>query len=97
MELKSIRLHKVLKTILKSFVTFQKKKHINPISVTLGNLTKKVIIKAPCFFIIRDMQGGDKMACSSPCYSNKINRLCRKCDVRGEDSGSPNIKHKNIK
>ena len=42
------------------------------------------------------MQRGDKMACSSPCYSNKINRLCRKCDVRGQDSGNPYIKYNNI-
>ena len=39
-ELKSIRLHKVLKTILKSFVEFQRKKQMDPVSVTLGNLTK---------------------------------------------------------
>ena len=70
---------------------------MDPVSVTLGNLTKRVVIKAPCFFIIRDMQGGDKMACSSPSYSNKINRLCRKCDVQGQDSGNPYIKYKNIK
>ena len=37
------------------------------------------------------------MAFSSPCYSNKINRLCRKCDVQGQDSGNPHIKCKNIK
>ena len=43
------------------------------------------------------MQGGDKMACSSPCYSNKINRLCRKYDIRGQDSGNPYIKYNNIK
>ena len=48
-------------------------------------------------FIIRDMQGGDKMACSSLSYSNKINRLCRKCDVQGQNSGNPHIKCNNIK
>ena len=54
-ELKSIRLHEALKTILKSFVKFQKKKQNDPISLTFGSITKKVIIKAPCFFIIGDM------------------------------------------
>ena len=97
MELKSIRLHQVLKTISKTFVEFQKKEQIDPVSITLGNITKKAAIKAPCFFIIGDMQGRDKMTCPSLSYSNKINRLCRKCDVRGEDSGNPNIKCKNIK
>ena len=57
MELKSIRLHEVLKTIPKTFVDFQKKKHMDPVSITLGNITKEVVIKTPCFFIIGDMQG----------------------------------------
>ena len=48
------------------------------------------------FFIIRDMQGGDKMACLFLSYLNKINRLCRKCDVQGKDSGNPYIKCNNI-
>ena len=39
-ELKSIRLHQVLKTILKTFVEFQKN-HMDPISITFGNITKK--------------------------------------------------------
>ena len=51
-ELKSIRLHQVLKTILKSFVEFQKNKQNDPISLTLGNITKKVIIKALCFLLL---------------------------------------------
>ena len=75
MELKSIRLHEVLKSILKSFVTFQKKKQMDPVSLTFGNITKSNN-QGTMFFIISDMQGGDKMACTSPCYSNKINRLC---------------------
>ena len=36
------------------------------------------------------------MACSSICYSDKMNRLCRKCDVRGEDSGDPFIECEKI-
>ena len=43
------------------------------------------------------MQGGDKMACTSQCYSNKINRLCRKCNVKGKDSGNPYIHCQKIK
>ena len=49
-ELKSIRLHEVLKTVLKSFVEFQRKKQMDPISITLRNLTKKVVTKEPCFY-----------------------------------------------
>ena len=36
------------------------------------------------------------MASSSPSYSNKINKLCRKCNVKRQDSGDPYIKCKNI-
>ena len=70
---------------------------MKPIKVTFGNYTKKLRLKTPCFFIIGDMMGGDKMACSSASYSNKINRLCRKCDVKGEDSGDPYVECNKIK
>ena len=49
------------------------------------------------FFIIGDMQGGDKMACTSPCYSNKINRFCQKCNVKEKDSGNPYVQCQKIK
>ena len=48
-------------------------------------------LKTPYFFIIGYMQGGDKMACSVACCSNKLNRPCCKYDVKGEDSGKPYI------
>ena len=48
-------------------------------------------------FIIGDMQGGDKMACSAACYSDKINRLSCKCNVKGEDSGDPYVVCNKIK
>ena len=51
-ELKSTRLHEVFKTILKSFVKFQKKKQNDPISLIFGSITKKVIIKTPCFLLL---------------------------------------------
>ena len=41
--------------------------------------------------------GGDKMACSAASYSDKINRLCHKCDVKGEDSGDPYVECNKIK
>ena len=88
-DLKYTRVHQILKTILASYVKFQKEDHMNPITLTFGNYTKKLRLKTPCFFIIGDMQGGDKMACSAVCYSDKINRLCHKCDDKGEHSGDP--------
>ena len=79
--LKSRKLHQALKVILKSFVDFQKGGHGKPISLSFGKYNKRLKLKTPCFFIIRDMQGGDKMACLSLSYSNKIYSLCRKCDI----------------
>ena len=35
------------------------------------------------------MQGGDKLCCVSPTYSNRVNRLCRKCNIQGKESGNP--------
>ena len=95
--LKYTRLHQVLKSILQSFVAFQKDNVNNEIYVTLGDTSKSVRIKTPCFYIIGDMQGGDKMACSSPCYSNKMNRLCRKCNIKGSESGNPYAECQKIK
>ena len=74
-----------------------KKRKSRKVSLTFGENSKEVVMKTPCFFIIGDMQGGDKMACSSTCYSNTINRLCRKCDVEGEESGNPFIEYEKIK
>jgi hypothetical protein len=42
-------------------------------------------------FIIGDLQGGDKICCRSPTYSNSVGRLSRKCNVSGQDSGDPNV------
>ena len=58
--LKSRKLHQALKVILKSFVDFQKKGHEKPISLTFGKHKKRLKLKTPCFFIIGNMQGGDK-------------------------------------
>ena len=33
------------------------------------------------------MQGGDKLCCSSASYRSTLNRICRKCDVKGAQAG----------
>ena len=43
------------------------------------------------FFIIGDMQGGDKLCVSAPVYSNTLKHLCRACDVAGADAGNPQV------
>ena len=94
--LKYTRLHQTIKTILKSFVNFQKEEHKQPVYLSYGPFTKKVIMKTPSFFIIGDIQGGDKMSCSAVYYSNKMDKICQKCNVRGKDAGDPNIECEKI-
>ena len=64
---------------------------LNHTSVTLGNISKVVNIKVPLAFIIGDMQGGDKLASCSPSYNCNMSRICRKCNVKGNQSGDPLI------
>ena len=91
-DLKSERLHAIFKVILSSFLEAQKEGALDHISLTLGNQTKRVNLKPICFFVIGDMQGGDKISCTSASYSNTMKRMCRKCNVRGCDTGDPFIK-----
>lgn len=65
-------------------------------TITLGGQTKTVNIKVPCAFIIGDMQGGDKMCCSTASYSNTLNRPCRACNVHGSQLGNPYASCKRI-
>ena len=95
-DLKYSRLHIILKSILASFVKCQNDSSLDGIKLSFGKHTKKVNLKVPCFFIIGDMQGGDKMCCSAPVYSNRVNRLCRKCNVKGSESGDPFVECKKI-
>ena len=62
----------------------------------MGNYQKNVNIKVPCGMIIGDMQGGDKHCGSSVCYLKSLNRLCRQCNVKGDDSGNPLIQCKKM-
>ena len=90
-DLKAHRLHTVYKAVLESFREAQRGTSLNNIALTLGDKQKVVNVKVPLFFIIGDMQGGDKMCCTSASYSTKLNRPCRKCNVNGKDLGNPNI------
>ena len=95
-EKKAERLHAIFKTILASLIEAQKPGALDNIPIRFGNVTKVVDLKVPVLFIIGDMQGGDKI-CTTAChYSNKMNRLCRKCNVRGRDSGNPLVRCKRI-
>jgi hypothetical protein len=90
--LKYQRLHAIFKVILETLIDAQAPNALNGIELTLGGVTKTVNLSVPVNFIIGDMQGGDKICACSPCYSNKMQRLCRKCNVKGEDADDPFVK-----
>ena len=59
--------------------------------MTLGGVSKVVDGKTPVMKIIGDIQGGDKICgCFAP-YSNAMTRPCRKCNVKGEQLGDPDV------
>ncbi len=95
-ELKAERLHAIFKTILATLIEAQEFGALDDIPLLFGDETKIVNLKVPVIFIIGDMQGGDKICCTTCHYSNKLHRLCRKCNVRGDESGDPLIKCKKI-
>ena len=87
---KSLRLHKIYEAVLQSFYDAQSGNSLENISLTLGEKdTKDVDIKVPLFYIIGDMQGGDKMCCTSATYRNTLSRPCRKCNVKGSQLMDP--------
>jgi len=96
-EAKASRLHTVLRTILESYVTVQKAGGIPNVTLRLGSATKTVTLKVPCCFIIGDVPGGDKMCGRQPAYSDKMHRLCRKCNVSGAEADNPRVRCQKIK
>ncbi len=94
--LKYSRLHAIFRAILYTFVEAQAKDALNNCPVTFGQQTKIVDILIECSYIIGDMQGGDKLCATPACYSNKMARLCRACDVSGADSGRADVVCKRI-
>jgi hypothetical protein len=77
--------------VLATFIDAQKEGALDNVSLTFGHHTKRVNLKIVCFFVIGDMQGGDKIAGTSASYSNTMRRMCRKCNVKGADAGDPFI------
>ena len=95
-EYKGERLQAVFRTLLESFIEAQNSGLLDNVTLTLGGQQRIVNLRIPVVFIIGDMQGGDKICCSSAGYSNKMNRLCRKCNVRGNQSGDPFVECKRM-
>ena len=89
---KANRYHKMLSVILASYVKVQQEGGLKNFTVQLGPHTNTLTIKVPCALLIGDMQGGDKHCGSSIGYSDSQKRLCRQCDVHGQESGNPLVK-----
>jgi hypothetical protein len=95
-ELKAERLHAIFKTLLALIIEAQESGALDDIPITFGSVTKIVNLKVPVTFLIGDMQGGDKICCTTCHYSNKLHHLCRKCNVGGDESGDPLVQCKKI-
>jgi hypothetical protein len=95
-EVKAERLNAIFKTILATVIEAQQSGALGNIPFIFGDDIKLVNLKVPVIFIIGDMQGGDMICCTTGHYSNKLHRLCRKCNVRGDESGDPLVQCKKI-
>ena len=82
--------------VLKSCKEAQKENCFQNVPVQLGTHSKSVNIKCPCGMIIGDMQGGDKMCCSSVNYSCTLEHICCACNVCGDQTGNPDVKCKKM-
>lgn len=96
-EEKSSRYHQMIGALLETHLKVQQEGGIEGIPVELGNFRKEnVNVKVPVGMIIGDMQGGDKHCCSKIGYSKDLARLCRKCNISGDESGNPLVKCKKM-
>jgi hypothetical protein len=92
-EEKSSRYHRMMKALLASHVAVQRQGGVQDVTVELGTFRKEhVNIKVPVAMIIGDMQGGDKHCGSKIGYSKDLARLCRQCNIAGDESGDPLVK-----
>ena len=89
---KAWRLHAIFTKVLQSYVECQRQGGLKRVHLSLGGFERVVDVKVPCCFIIGDMQGGDKICGRTVYYNSNAKRICRKCNVTGQDSGNPNIK-----
>ena len=90
-EVKHARLQAIIKHVLQGVVTFQREGGLKDLPMTLGGVSKVVDAKTPVMKIIGDIQGGDKICGCFASYSNGMTRPCRKCNVKGEQLGDPDV------
>jgi hypothetical protein len=89
---KCSRHHQILQKLLELNITIQRAGGVEDIPIELGTVRKNVNVKVPVGLILGDMQGGDKHCGSVVGYSNAMARLCRQCNIAGNESGNPLVK-----
>lgn len=92
-EEKCSRYHRMLDTILASHLAVQTAGGIPNSTIELGACrADNLNVITPVGIILGDMQGGDKHCGSKIGYSKDQARLCRQCNVSGDESGDPLVK-----
>jgi hypothetical protein len=90
---KCSRHYLVVQKLLESHLQIQQQGGIHDILIELGTTRKEVVnVKVPVGLILGDMQGGDKHCGSVVGYSKQMARLCRQCNITGDESGDPLVK-----
>ena len=88
---KSFRYNQLLDAILESFVSAQQPGALDNVLLPLGPFEKLVNLKVPLFFIIGDIQGGDKIAGRFNSHSIKAKRISRTCNAGPEHYGNLSV------
>jgi hypothetical protein len=89
------RHHLILEKLIESHVHVQRQGGIHGIPIELGTTRKALVnVKVPVGLILGDMQWGDKHCGSVIGYSLNMARLCRQCNIAGDESGDPLVKGK---
>jgi len=89
---KAQRYHRVVQRILETYVTAQRGGGVKGVEIQLGLFSKTVRMLNPTGMILGDMQGGDKHCGSAISYSKAQGRLCRACNVAGDEAANPWVK-----
>ena len=85
-ELKSRRLHSLFRAGMESYVKVEQDPlQMCNISITIAGTTKEVNAKICCGLVVGDIQGGDKICCRAASYKDSLRRICRKCNIPGNE------------
>jgi hypothetical protein len=96
-EEKCSRHHQIVQKLIESHVEIQRHGGIHGIPIELGTTRKMLVnVKVPVGLILGDMQGGDKNCGSVAGYLKQMARLCRQCNIAGDESGDPLVKYRKM-